>query len=381
MSEETPRRQSADDRTPHAERPSVSETPPARPPAAAHSSHDARESSPTFDHAVSDHHRELIEEIKRTADKLAHDRATRGDLKILSRALRELRYAFKVFTPYRRQRKVSVFGSARTEAGTPSYEQSVQFGRRMAEENWMVVTGAGQGIMEGAHVGAGRKMSMGVNIMLPFEQEANHVISEDVKLVHLKYFFTRKLLFVKEVHAVALCPGGFGTQDEGFETLTLVQTGKRDLMPIVLLDEPGGTYWSDWLKFIREQLLQRELISPSDMSLFKVTDDVEAAVAEILHFYSIYNSMRYVRGKLVLRLHEEPDESFLDELNDTYADILESGKIERVPVHPHESDEEHLAALPRLALQFDRRSIGRLREMVDCLNDRMSPETMSPRSA
>lgn len=337
--------------------------------------HDARESGPTHDHSVSDHHFELIEEIKRTADKLAMDRATRGDLKILSRALRELRYAFKVFTPYRTQRKVSVFGSARTQPGTPNYEQSVEFGRRMAEQNWFVVTGAGHGIMEGAHVGAGRKMSMGVNIMLPFEQESNHIISDDVKLVHLKYFFTRKLLFVKEVHAVALCPGGFGTQDEGFETLTLVQTGKRDLMPIVLLDEPGGTYWQAWMEFVTDQLLNRELISPSDMSLLKATDSVDEAVAEVMNFYSVYNSMRYVRGRLVLRLHEAPDQQFLARLNDEYADILESGRIESVETHPHEADEDHLADLPRIGLHFDRRNIGRLREMVDTINRELAVES------
>ena len=182
-------------------------------------------------------HAELIEEIKETADKLAVDGATRGDLKILARTLKELRYAFKVFTPYRRQRKVTVFGSARTKPEEGTYKQAVEFGRRMAEEDWMVVTGAGGGIMEAGHVGAGKEMSMGLNIMLPFEQESNYIIEGDPKLVNLKYFFTRKLMFVKEVHSIVVCPGGFGTQDEAFETLTLVQTGKRDLMPIVLLDE------------------------------------------------------------------------------------------------------------------------------------------------
>ena len=234
----------------------------------------------------------MVDEIKATADKLAADGATRGDLKILSRVLRELRYAFKVFTPYRKQFKVTVFGSARTSREHPAYTQSVEFGRRMAAAHWMVVTGAGGGIMEGAHVGAGKEMSMGVNIMLPFEQESNAVISQDQKLVHLKYFFTRKLLFVKEVHAVALFPGGFGTQDEGFETLTLVQTGKRDPMPIVLIDEPGGTYWKAWQQFVNDELLARELVSPEDLALFKVTDDVGEAVDEIIGFYSAYNSMR-----------------------------------------------------------------------------------------
>lgn len=195
---------------------------------------------PTEHTPVDDGSQFLIDEIKETADKLSRDQATRGDLKLISRALKELRYAFKVFKPFRRRRKVTVFGSARLKPEHPSYQQAVEYGRKMAKYGWYVVTGAGGGIMEAAHVGAGRKMSMGLNIMLPFEQEANYVINDDEKLVNLKYFFTRKLLFVKEVHAVVLFPGGFGTQDELFETLTLVQTGKRDLMPVVLVDPPGG---------------------------------------------------------------------------------------------------------------------------------------------
>jgi uncharacterized protein (TIGR00730 family) len=317
---------------------------------------------------VREPHSTLVDEIKQTADKLAADGATRGDLKILSRVLRELRYAFKVFTPYRRQFKVTVFGSARTARDNPAYKQSVEFGRRMAQAHWMVVTGAGSGIMEGAHVGAGKEMSMGVNIMLPFEQESNAVISQDQKLVHLKYFFTRKLLFVKEVHAVALFPGGFGTQDEGFETLTLVQTGKRDLMPIVLIDEPGGTYWTAWEQFVHKELLARELISPEDLALFKVTDDAEAAVREIIGFYSAYNSMRYVRDQLIVRLNYEPSEALIGQLNDQFADILHSGRITKTTVHRLETDDEHLKNLPRLTMNFNRRNFGRLRQMIDLLN-------------
>jgi uncharacterized protein (TIGR00730 family) len=310
----------------------------------------------------------LINEIKETADKLAADGATRGDLKILSRVLRELRYAFKVFTPYRRQFKVTVFGSARTLRENPAYVQSVEFGRRMAQLGWMVVTGAGNGIMEGAHVGAGQDMAMGVNIMLPFEQESNAVISRDQKLVHLKYFFTRKLLFVKEVHAVALFPGGFGTQDEGFETLTLVQTGKRDPMPIVLVDEPGGTYWTAWYRFVTDELLQRGLISKEDLALFKVTDSVDEAVQEIVGFYSTYNSMRYIRDRLILRLNREPSDELVERLNVDFADIVEEGRIAKTAVHRLESDDEHLKELPRLTLMFNRRDFGRLRQMIDVLN-------------
>ena len=321
-----------------------------------------------------DRHSALIDEIKETADKLARDQATRGDLKIINRALKELRYAFKVFTPYRRTRKVTVFGSARVPPEHPAYIASVEFGQQMAAEGWMVVTGAGGGIMEGAHVGAGKEMSIGLNILLPFEQEANYVIEDDEKLINLKYFFTRKLLFVKEVHAVTLCPGGFGTQDEGFETLTLVQTGKRDLMPIVYLDSPGGTYWSAWLEYVKDHLLDGELISPEDLSLFKVTDDVEEAVEETLGFYSVYNSMRYVRGKLVLRLHVEPDDSFVERLNDEFGEIVQTGQIKKVETHRLEADDEHLRDLPRLAFDFDRKNIGRLRQMIDLINDELGTE-------
>ena len=331
--------------------------------------------SEVLDHsAESTQHSELIDEIKETADKLARDGATRGDLKILSRALRELRYAFKVFTPYRRQRKVTVFGSARTKPGEPTYDAAVEFGKRMAAEGWMVVTGAGGGIMEAAHVGAGRDMSMGLNIMLPFEQEANHIINGDPKLVNLKYFFTRKLLFVKEVHSVVSCPGGFGTQDEAFETLTLVQTGKRDPMPLVFLDAPDGTYWSGWLDYVKTELLGNGMISPADLSLFKVTNDIEEAVDEVLGFYAVYNSMRFVRDKLVLRLHYEPGEQFIERLNDEFNDVLESGKIEKTTAHRFEADDDHLKDLPRISLHFNRARLGRLRQMIDFINEELDPD-------
>jgi uncharacterized protein (TIGR00730 family) len=246
----------------------------------------------------------------------------------------------------------------------------------MADRGWMVLTGAGGGIMEGAHVGAGREMAMGVNIILPFEQEANYVIANDDKLVNLKYFFTRKLIFVKEVHAVVLFPGGFGTQDEGFETLTLVQTGKRDLMPIICIDTPGGNYWAAWKQFVEDHLLANELISPNDMSLFTVTDSIEVAVTEIMQFYAVYNSMRFVRNKLVLRLHVEPSDDFIDRLNDEFSDILQSGRIEKTTVHAYEADEEHLAHLPRVRLDFDRRSIGRLRQLIDLINKELAAEAL-----
>lgn len=310
----------------------------------------------------------LIAEIKETADKLERDQATRGDLKILSRSLKELRYAFKVFTPYRRIQKVSVFGSARTSPDHPDYLASVEFGRVMAAGGWMVVTGAGGGIMEGAHVGAGAAMSIGVNIMLPFEQEANPVINKDEKLVTFRYFFTRKLMFVKEVHAVVLFPGGYGTQDELFEVLTLVQTGKRDLIPIVCVESPGGTYWKSWLGFVQQQLVARHLVSPHDLSLFKIVDSPQAAAGELTQFYAVFDSMRYIRDKLVLRLRKPVSDADLERLNIEFADILIDGRIERVEAHPYEQEEEHLKDHSRLGLHFNRREAGRLREMVDVIN-------------
>lgn len=311
---------------------------------------------------------ELIEEIHRSADRLASDHPSRGDVKILSRAIRELRYAFKVFTPYRGRRKVTVFGSARTLPDAPAYQQAVEFGRAMAERKWLVVTGAASGIMEAGHRGAGRENSMGLNIMLPFEQGANAVIAGDPKLVNMKYFFTRKLMFVKECDAVCCLPGGFGTLDEGLEVLTLLQTGKRDMVPIVFLDARGGTFWQDLQRFIVEQLLGNRLISPEDLSLYKLTDSVEEAVAEIVGFFKVYHSMRFVRNKLVLRLQEPIPQELIDELELEFTDILLDDKIVASAALPEERDEPLLAELPRLVLRFNRRSLGRLRQLIDSIN-------------
>jgi hypothetical protein len=312
---------------------------------------------------------DLIEQIKESADKLAVDHTSRGDLKIISRTLRELRYAFKVFTPYRSRRKVTVFGSARTRPDDPTFEQAILFGRQMAAQNWLVVTGAASGIMEAGHIGAGRENSMGLNIMLPFEQYANPIIAGDSKLVHMKYFFTRKLMFVKECDAVCLLPGGFGTLDEGLEVLTLLQTGKRDLVPVVFLDAPGGTFWTEFQQYIERRLLGHGLISPEDLSLYMLTDSVEAAVAEILQFFKVYQSMRYVRNKLVLRLKEAISAELLTAIRDEFSDILAQGGEFTVggPL-PEEKDEPDLANLPRLVFRFNRRSLGRLRQLIDAIN-------------
>lgn len=309
----------------------------------------------------------LLDQIRQTADKLQRDAATRGDLKLLSRSLKELRYAFKVFTPFRDKRKVTIFGSARTLPDHPTYQTAADFAEQMAKDDWLVITGAGSGIMEAGHRGAGRANSMGLNIMLPFEQQANPVIHGDEKLVNMKYFFTRKLMFVKECDAVVCLPGGFGTLDEAFEVLTLVQTGKRDIFPIVLLDAPGGTYWKALDDFIRAALHEGGMISPEDFALYKVTDKIEEAVGEIEQFYKVYHSMRYVRKKLVIRTMTPIAESLLGAISQEFQDILSEGTFEVRDALPEE-DEPELEDMPRLVFTFNRRNLGRLRILVDCLN-------------
>ncbi|MCE9607580.1 MAG: TIGR00730 family Rossman fold protein [Planctomycetia bacterium] len=318
---------------------------------------------------------DLIAQLRETVDKLERDHASRGDLKLINRTVRELRYAFKVFAPYRRIRKVTVFGSARTRETDPAYQQAVAFGKAIAERKWMVVTGAASGIMEAGHVGAGRASSMGINIMLPFEQGSNPIISGDEKLVHMKYFFTRKLMFVKECDALCCLPGGFGTLDEAFEVITLLQTGKRDMVPIVFLDAPGGRYWHDLLSYVRARLLDARMISPEDLSLFKVTESAEEAVNEITNFFCTYHSMRYVRERLVFRLQHAPSPEQLAEINTKFADIITGGTFELLlePL-PEERDEVDLLKLPRLMFRFNRRSLGRLRQLIDFLNSKCPPE-------
>ncbi len=311
---------------------------------------------------------QIIAEMHRTVDRLVEDGADRGDIKILARALRELRHSFRVLSEYKHFRKVTVFGSARCLPESPPYRQAEAFGREMAGKGWMVVTGGGEGIMEAAHVGAGQDLAMGINILLPFEHGANRIIAGDPKLLHVKYFFTRKLLFVKESNGIALFPGGFGTLDEAFEVLTLLQTGKSSLFPIVLLDEPGGDYWRLWKEFVAGHLLRREMISAEDLSLFRITDDVTEAVNEILGFYWVFHSMRYVGKELVIRLSRPLSGNALSLIRRDFADILASGTFRLGASHPDEGDEPGLAGLPRLLFRFNRKNFGRLRMLVDYLN-------------
>jgi uncharacterized protein (TIGR00730 family) len=317
---------------------------------------------------VADRNADLLEQIRETAEKLVRDGTSRGDMKILARTLKELRYGFKVYSKYRTRRKVTIFGSARTPSDHPDYKQAMQFGQMMAHRNWMVITGAASGIMEAGHRGAGREHSMGLNILLPFEQSANEIIAGDDKLVHMKYFFTRKLMFVKECDAFVCLPGGFGTLDEGLEVLTLLQTGKRDMVPLVLLNAPGDDYWKRLHEFIISQLLDRKMISAEDLALYKVTDNCQEAVDEVLNFFRVYHSMRYVRQKLVFRLQQPLHPSLVDDINREFAGILDHGKFEQTQPLPEEKDEPDLAKYPRLVFQFNRRNLGRLRQLVDVIN-------------
>ncbi len=311
--------------------------------------------------------RELAADMILASIKLARDEPGRGEMKLLARSFKELRYAFKIFKPYRHKRKVSVFGSARTPEGHPNYQLASQFGKLLADAGFMVITGAGGGIMAAGHEGAGLAASFGVAIKLPFEQKTNPVIEGDQKLIHFRYFFSRKLVFVKETHAIALFPGGFGTHDEGFEVLTLVQTGRCDPMPIVLIEAPGGTYWREWDRFIRSELLTGGLISPEDTCLYYITQSPQDALDHIRQFYRNYHSCRYVREELFLRVKHAPTAEELAQINHEFGDICTSGQIEsrRTQV----IDEETLVPeFPRVVLKFDRRNLAKLRMLIDRLN-------------
>lgn len=311
--------------------------------------------------------RELAADMLNTVLKLAHDDPGRGELKLMARAFKELRYAFKIFKPYRQRRKVSIFGSARTPATHPNYILAAKSGKLLADAGFMVITGAGGGIMAAGHEGAGLAASFGVAIKLPFEQRTNAVIEGDEKLIHFRYFFSRKLVFVKETHAIMLFPGGFGTHDEGFEVLTLVQTGRCDPLPIVLIEQPGGTYWSNWDKYIKDELLTDGLISPEDTNLYYITHDPEDGLKHIQQFYRNYHSCRYLKDELFLRVKHPPTADELAKLNEEFGSICVSGKIE---VRKTQTiDEETLVPnYSRVVLRFDRRSLAKLRLLIDALN-------------
>ncbi|MEX0775722.1 MAG: LOG family protein [Phycisphaeraceae bacterium] len=308
---------------------------------------------------------QLVREMIHTSLKLIRDGADVGEMKLVSRSLKELRYAMKIFRPYRSTRKISIFGSARTKEEHPNYQAALQFAKGMSAQGWMVITGAGDGIMAAGHGGAGPQASFGVAIRLPFETNANKFIKGDPKLVTFRYFFTRKLMFVSQAHAMAVFPGGFGTHDEGFEVLTLIQTGKSPIIPVVLCEEPGGAYWYYWNEYIRHHLLDTGMIGPEDLNLYYITDDPAKATQHVLDFYSNYHSQRFVRDDLVMRIHKPLAPRQLELLNGEFADLVAEGKITQTQALP---EERETLELPRLKFVFVKRGYGRLRRMIDRIN-------------
>jgi uncharacterized protein (TIGR00730 family) len=292
------------------------------------------------------------------------------DLKMMNTSLKEMRYTAKVFGDYNRFKKVTVFGSARTRPEEKAYVMARQFGEKLAQTGYMVITGGGPGIMQAVHEGAGSQHSFGVNIQLPFEQQSNPVMDGDPKNISYKYFFNRKVAFLAKSDAVVLFPGGFGTHDEGMETLTLVQTGKRNPLPLILVDEPGGTYWSGWVQFITSELLAGGYISESDLHLFELVEDPDAAIEKIKRFYSRYHSLRYIDDKVVLRLTSPIPHDRINALKSSFSEMMISGGNMCIsgPL-PEEDDEPEISHLPRLVVDFNRKSFARLKQLIDAVNE------------
>ncbi|MBH8577644.1 LOG family protein [Nostocaceae cyanobacterium CENA369] len=319
--------------------------------------------------------RQLIQQALATILRLADSDIDRLDWKILSASLADMERGFQLFYDYRHVRKVTIFGSARLSPETPEYQMALEFARAVTKLGFMVMTGGGGGIMQAGHEGAGRENSFGLNIHLPFEQQANPVIEGDPKLIHFKYFFTRKLFLLKESDAIALFPGGFGTQDEAFECMTLSQTGKFGPVPVVLIDHPGGNYWRSWSEYIDRHLVKTGLVSPEDPSLYTVTDNLEVACDAITRFYQVYHSSRYVGDRLVIRLRSDLSDTEVEQLNTEFSDILVKGRIEKSQALPQEAQDETVS-LPRLVLYFNQRDLGRMYQMIAAINQmgRPSPE-------
>jgi uncharacterized protein (TIGR00730 family) len=314
-------------------------------------------------------HPDLVREMIIAALKAGQESNNRADMRLMNTTMKEMRFTAKIFGPYREKRKVTVFGSARTGPEEPIYEMAHLFGKKLADAGYMVITGAGGGIMQAVNEGAGPEHSFGVNIMLPFEQKPNPVLIGNPRLITYKYFFNRKVAFVKEADAIALFPGGFGTLDEAMETLTLVQTGKHSPIPLVLIDHQGGKYWLSWLKFMEEELLTRQYICEDDFNLFDRVDSVDAAVDRITTFYTRYHSLRYVGDKLVIRLSSGIDPAALEKLHSRFSDILiPGGTMVLSSCLPQEADEPEISNLQRLVVDFNRRDFGRLRSLIEDMN-------------
>jgi hypothetical protein len=318
---------------------------------------------------------QFLKDMMETVMLYAKDDIPMSDLKLVSRSMREMRYASSVFRKYDDVRKVAVFGSARTRAEEPDFQLAREFARRIVAENFMIITGGGDGIMGAAQQGAGAERSFGLNIRLPFEQQPNPVIAQDPKLVNFNYFFARKLSFVKETSAFVLFPGGFGTMDEGFEVLTLLQTGKTSIVPIILMDRPNGFYWETWRRFLDNDLLELGLISRPDFHLFTITHDVDRAVNEIKHFYKVFHSYRWVRDQMVIRINAKLTPQALETLNQQYDHLLSEGHIAQREALPEEADDRDLAHLPRLVLIPHKREFGLLRILINAINDSATLET------
>ncbi len=313
---------------------------------------------------------DLVREIIITSLKVYEDSLDRGDVKILNTAIRELRHSLKVFDSYRSIRKVAIFGSARTPRDAGDFKLAEAFAREIVKRNWMVITGAASGIMQAGNEGAGHKKSFGLNIQLPFEQEANPVMLEDPKLLEFKYFFTRKLMFLRESHATVLCPGGYGTHDEGFETLTLVQTGKTEPRPIVCLDEPNSSYWRDFIQFIRKQLLAQKMVCEEDIDMMLLTHDPIEAADYIVGFYKNYHSLRYIHDLLVLRLEKPLTEEQIGILNDEFKEMIKKGSfMQRLKPYEEEKTSLHTLHLTRLAFYFKRDHFSRLNLLIRRINN------------
>lgn len=319
---------------------------------------------------------DLLKDMMETVFHYAEDNAPVNELKLVSRSMREMRYAGTVFRKYADRRKVAVFGSARTRAEEPDFQLAREFARRIVEENFMIITGGGDGIMGAAQQGAGAEKSFGLNIRLPFEQQPNPVIAQDPKLINFNYFFARKLSFVKETSAFVLFPGGFGTLDEGFEVLTLLQTGKTSIVPIILMDRPNGFYWETWRRFLDNDLLELGLISRPDFHLFTITHDVDRAVEEIKHFYKVFHSYRWVRDEMVIRINGRLTPHSLETLNQQFDHLLVSGHIVQRGALPEEEDDVSVKDLPRLVLIPRKREFGMLRLLINAINDSAVQEVL-----
>jgi uncharacterized protein (TIGR00730 family) len=310
----------------------------------------------------------LYQQMLMAVARMAQADRNRWDAKIMLQTLREMEYAFSRLEQFKRRRKVTVFGSARTHPEHPLYALAHELGAALARNELMVITGAGGGIMAAAHAGAGREHSLGFNITLPFEQGANATVEGSDNLLTFHFFFLRKLFFVKEADALVLCPGGFGTLDEALEVLTLIQTGKSPLVPIVLLDQPGGNFWQSALQFMREQLTAHHYILPSDLHLMHLVYSAEEAVQEIARFYRNYHSSRWLKNTFVVRMNHPLNAAALVTLDKEFSDLCLTGGFQQQPVCESESDEPEFCHLIRLAFNFNARDHGRLRELLNFIN-------------